>query len=104
MAGEIMRQAHLFLKLLVETFPYIGMKADFKGHHAIVLCNDKPDAVDLLIWHLGRSWVVTCTMDEFEMTAADVTTPKTEVELRDLMGKIKQTLDGLAADKLSKIP
>jgi len=104
MVGEIMRQAHLLLKLLVETFPYVGMKADFKGNHAIILCKDRSEAVELLIWHLGRSWVVTCTMDEFETTVADVTTSKTEAELRDVMGKIKQTLEGLATEKSSKIP
>jgi hypothetical protein len=98
-----MRQLHLILKLLAEVFPYIGMKPDFKGFHTIALCTDKENAVDLHIWHLGRPWTVTCTLDEFETTALDVTTPKTEEELRQIVLDIKRKLEELAADKLRKI-
>ena len=105
-----MKQALIFLKILEETFPYVGMNGQFRGAHALTLSKDKENAVDILVWHLGRAWPCTATLDEFEVWDAvgespepNELRPKTEEELKAFALKMKSEIENMAAAKLSQV-
>ena len=105
-----MRQVLTFLKILEETFPYVGMNGQFRGAHAITLSKEKDNGVDILVWHLGRAWPCTATIDEFEIwdnpggspDPLEVR-PKTDEELKAFARKMKEEIEKMAAAKLAQV-